>query len=70
MKHYNAPMRMLLCMLAALMMLSFAACEPQTSPEKPDAPSEEQTTAAPESDSEAHRKEAELQILLGRRFPV
>lgn len=53
MKHYNAPMRMLLCMLAALMMLSFAACEPQTSPENPDAPSEEQTTAAPESDSEA-----------------
>ena len=52
MRRTNVWTRVLLCMLAALMMLSFAACQPQTSPENPDAPTDEQTTAAPETESE------------------
>ncbi|MBQ2256323.1 MAG: hypothetical protein II330_05630 [Clostridia bacterium] len=48
----NVRTRLLLCMLAAILTLSFAACQPQTSPENPDAPSDEQTTAAPETESE------------------
>ncbi|MBQ5362825.1 MAG: hypothetical protein IIU63_05695, partial [Clostridia bacterium] len=50
MKTIHVPTRLLLCMLAAILTLSFAACQPQTSPENPDAPSDEQTTAAPETD--------------------
>ena len=46
----NVCTRLLLCLLAAILTLSFAACLPQTSPENPDAPSDEQTTAAPETD--------------------
>ena len=46
----NVRTRLLLCLLAAILTLSFAACQPQTSPENPDAPSDEQTTAAPETD--------------------
>ena len=48
----NVCTRLLLCLLAAILTLSFAACLPQTSPENPDAPSDEQTTAAPETESE------------------
>ena len=46
----NAWLRAALLALAALMTLSLAACQPQTSPENPDAPTDEQTTAAPETD--------------------
>ena len=45
----NVRTRLLLCMLAAILTLSFAACQPQTSPENPDAPTDEQTTAVPET---------------------
>lgn len=53
MRTNNVCMRLLLCLLAAILTLSFAACQPQTSPENPDAPTDEQTTAAPETESEA-----------------
>ena len=49
----NAWLRAALLALAALMTLSFAACQPQTSPENPDAPTDEQTTAAPETESDS-----------------
>ena len=57
----NVCTRLFLCLLAAILTLSFAACRPQTSPENPDAPSDEQTTAAPESVESMHESTAETE---------